>query len=95
MNWVGFWKALTDTTEITTIVGVIIVVFLYSIIIYYFSSHTDKSQRYARHTPSILVSIGIFGTFLGIFFALVDFVYGIVSKIGYFLSVRIISSMKK
>ena len=73
MNWVGFWKALTDTTEITTIVGVIIVVFLYSIIIYYFSSHTDKSQRYARHTPSILVSIGIFGTFLGIFFALVDF----------------------
>ena len=72
MNWIGFWKALTDTTEITTIVFVIIISFLYSIIIY-FSADIDKAQRYARYTPAILVSIGIFGTFLGIFFALVDF----------------------
>ena len=72
MNWIGFWKALTDTTEITVIVGIIVVVFLFSILTY-FSSDADKAQRYARFTPSLLVSIGIFGTFLGIFFALVDF----------------------
>ena len=72
MNWLGFWKALTDTTEITVIVGIIVVVFLFSILTY-FSSDADKAQRYARFTPSLLVSIGIFGTFLGIFFALVDF----------------------
>ena len=72
MNWLGFWKALTDTTEITIIVGVIVIVFLFSILTY-FSTDADKAQRYARFTPSLLVSIGIFGTFLGIFFALVDF----------------------
>ena len=72
MNWIGFWRALTDTTEITVIVGIIVVVFLFSILTY-FSSDADKAQRYARFTPSLLVSIGIFGTFLGIFFALVDF----------------------
>ena len=72
MNWIGFWKALTDTTEITIIVGVIVIVFLFSILTY-FSTDAEKAQRYARFTPSLLVSIGIFGTFLGIFFALVDF----------------------
>lgn len=72
MNWLGFWKALTDTTEITIIVGVIVIVFLFSILTY-FSTDAEKAQRYARFTPSLLVSIGIFGTFLGIFFALVDF----------------------
>lgn len=72
MNWIGFWKALTDTTEITVIVLVILITFLFSIITY-FSSDVDKAQRYARVAPAILVSIGIFGTFLGIFFALVDF----------------------
>ena len=72
MNWIGFWKALTDTTEIIVIVLVILITFLFSIITY-FSSDVDKAQRYARVAPAILVSIGIFGTFLGIFFALVDF----------------------
>ena len=86
MNWIGFWKALTDTTEITTIVFVIIISFLYSIIIY-FSADIDKAQRYARYTPAILVSIGIFGTFLGIFFSLVDFnVYDIDKSIPGLLS---------
>jgi len=72
MNWQGFWKALSGTTEITVIVSVIVLVFLYSIM-NYFSADAVKAQRYARFTPSLLVSIGIFGTFLGIFFALVDF----------------------
>ena len=72
MNWMGFWRALTDTTEITVIVAVIVLVFIYSIFTY-FSTDADKALRYARFTPSLLVSIGIFGTFLGIFFALVDF----------------------
>ncbi len=72
MNWMGFWRALTDTTEITVIVAVIVFVFTYSIFTY-FSTDADKALRYARFTPSLLVSIGIFGTFLGIFFALVDF----------------------
>lgn len=72
MNWLGFWRALTDTTEITVIVAVIVLVFAYSIFTY-FSTDADKALRYARFTPSLLVSIGIFGTFLGIFFALVDF----------------------
>lgn len=72
MNWIGFWKALTSTTEIQIIVAIIFLVFLISIVTY-FSSDADKAQRYARFTPSLLVSIGIFGTFLGIFFALVDF----------------------
>ena len=72
MNWMGFWRALTDTTEITVIVAVIVLVFTYSIFTY-FSTDADKALRYARFTPSLLVSIGIFGTFLGIFFALVDF----------------------
>ena len=72
MNWIGFWKALTSTTEIQVIVAIIFLVFLISIVTY-FSSDADKAQRYARFTPSLLVSIGIFGTFLGIFFALVDF----------------------
>ena len=72
MNWMGFWRALTDTTEITVIVAVIVLVFIYSILTY-FSTDADKALRYARFTPSLLVSIGIFGTFLGIFFALVDF----------------------
>lgn len=72
MNWMGFWRALTDTTEITVIVAVIVLVFAYSIFTY-FSTDADKALRYARFTPSLLVSIGIFGTFLGIFFALVDF----------------------
>ena len=72
MNWIGFWRALTDTTEITVIVAVIVLVFVYSIVTY-FSTDADKALRYARFTPSLLVSIGIFGTFLGIFFALVDF----------------------
>ena len=67
-----FWKALTSTTEIQIIVAIIFLVFLISIVTY-FSSDADKAQRYARFTPSLLVSIGIFGTFLGIFFALVDF----------------------
>ena len=72
MNWTGFWKALTETTEITVIVAVILFCFVYSLIIY-FSDNIEKAQRYARFTPSLLVSIGIFGTFLGIFFSLVDF----------------------
>ena len=72
MNWMGFWRALTDTTEITVIVAVIVLGFIYSILTY-FSTDADKALRYARFTPSLLVSIGIFGTFLGIFFALVDF----------------------
>tara|TARA_B100000959_G_C14960455_1_gene615578 strand:- start:1068 stop:2273 length:1206 start_codon:yes stop_codon:yes gene_type:complete len=72
MNWTGFWKALTETTEITVIVAVIMFCFVYSLIVY-FSDNIEKAQRYARFTPSLLVSIGIFGTFLGIFFSLVDF----------------------
>lgn len=42
MNWIGFWKALTDTIEITVIVGIIFVVFLFSILTY-FSSDADKA----------------------------------------------------
>jgi len=72
MNWVGFGKALFDNNEIITLVSIIIICFAVSLY-KYFSSDVDKAQRYARFTPSLLVSIGIFGTFLGIFFALIDF----------------------
>ena len=69
---IGFWRALTDTNTIIVITSVIFIVFVKSVHTY-FSADADKALRYARFTPSLLVSIGIFGTFLGIFLALISF----------------------
>ena len=72
MDWFGFWRALNETTEIRIIAGIIVIVFVISLYTY-FKADPDKALRYARFTPSLLVSIGIFGTFFGIFFALIGF----------------------
>ena len=69
---ISFWRALTDTNIIIVITSAIFIVFVTSVYTY-FSADADKALRYARFTPSLLVSIGIFGTFLGIFLALISF----------------------
>lgn len=60
-------------SQLSSIVLIIIfITFVYSTFTY-LKSGEARSARFARTTPSILVSIGIFGTFLGIFLALLDF----------------------
>mgnify|MGYP000859652509 CR=1 FL=1 len=68
----NFIEGLFASQLSTIVFSIISFTFLYSTFIY-LGSNEAKAARFARTTPSILVSIGIFGTFLGIFLALLDF----------------------
>ena len=67
-----FIEGLFASQLSTVVLSIICITFLYSTLTY-LNSGEAKAARFARTTPSILVSIGIFGTFLGIFLALLDF----------------------
>lgn len=72
MNLETIVAAAFDNSISIIILISILITFFTSLLIFFFSGF-EKSQRYLRSTPSILVSIGIFGTFLGIFIALLNF----------------------
>tara|TARA_E500000178_G_scaffold310947_1_gene326492 strand:- start:1011 stop:2276 length:1266 start_codon:yes stop_codon:yes gene_type:complete len=72
MNFQSFILSLVSNELIILLNTFILIVFTTGILIYFFGEY-NKAQRTLRIVPSLLVSTGIFGTFLGIFFALIDF----------------------
>lgn len=72
MNFQSFILSLVSNELIILLNTFILIVFTTGILIYFFGEY-NKAQRTLRIIPSLLVSTGIFGTFLGIFFALIDF----------------------
>ena len=62
-------KQFSATVINDIIVFIIFFLFCLSIIFHFF----DNAKSLSKTVPSLLVSIGIFGTFLGIFIGLIDF----------------------
>lgn len=70
-----FYVAVIKDDIASVFAGVMIVIFLYKCIMYlqYRARAPQQSQKVARNAPTLFVSIGILGTFVGIFAGLLEF----------------------